>query len=349
MLIEKPLFSVDETPKPAKPPKNYGVPYMGSKNKIAKRIIDFLPPAPVFVDLFAGGCAMTHAAMLSKKYQAFKCNDLDDAPKLFKDAGGGKYKNETRWVSREDFNALKDKDPYVRYLWSFGNRGKTYLYSKEIESYKKALHYALFFGEYNDLKSGFGFDLSPLDEIDGGAYHFKKTQNPTGANTRRALFKREILAKDPRVEYLGHGHYAFKQNGVLGELEHLQSLDSFPSLERLQSLESLGSLGSFGNLETSQKDYKSVDLPPAQECVIYCDPPYKNTTGYVGGDFDSDEFFDWAREKTAKGYKIFISEYNAPADFECVLEIPKRQLLNGQGAGKLVMEKLFKAKGGANA
>ena len=45
----------------------YGVPYQGSKNKICKWVIDNLPSGKVFVDLFAGGCAVTHAAMLSGK------------------------------------------------------------------------------------------------------------------------------------------------------------------------------------------------------------------------------------------------------------------------------------------
>lgn len=34
---------------------------MGSKSKIAADIVATLPPADTFVDLFAGGCAITHA------------------------------------------------------------------------------------------------------------------------------------------------------------------------------------------------------------------------------------------------------------------------------------------------
>lgn len=33
----------------------YGMPYMGSKNGIAEKIIDILPKAPVLYDLFGGG------------------------------------------------------------------------------------------------------------------------------------------------------------------------------------------------------------------------------------------------------------------------------------------------------
>lgn len=52
-------------------------------------------------------------------------------------------------VGIEDFSRLKDSEPYVRYCWSFGNNGRDYLYSKEIEPYKKAWHYAIYFHDYS--------------------------------------------------------------------------------------------------------------------------------------------------------------------------------------------------------
>lgn len=45
--------------------KTFGIPYMGSKNRIAEELIRKIPEGKRFVDLFAGGCAMTHAAILS--------------------------------------------------------------------------------------------------------------------------------------------------------------------------------------------------------------------------------------------------------------------------------------------
>lgn len=113
--------------------KRYGVPYMGSKNFIASDIATQLPPAKHLYDLFAGGCAVTHAAMLTGKYERITANDTQDAPRLFKNAIEGKYRNECRWISREDFFALKDTDPYIKYCWSFGNQGTTYLYGRDIE------------------------------------------------------------------------------------------------------------------------------------------------------------------------------------------------------------------------
>ena len=127
--------------------KQFGVPYMGSKNQIVKKLIEQLPSAKYFIDLFAGGCAMTHGAMLSGKYSHFIANDISDAPSLFQRAIKGEFRDEKRWISRDDFFALKDKDPYVRILWSFNNNCERYLYGKKIENYKKAQHYKEIIGD----------------------------------------------------------------------------------------------------------------------------------------------------------------------------------------------------------
>ena len=127
--------------------RKYGLPYKGSKNAIARDIVEFLPDADVLVDICAGGCAVTHCALEMGKYNRVVANDVNEGiVTLFKDAVDGKYKGESRWISRDTFFALKESDPYVKYCWSFGNNGKDYLYSRKIEPYKKALH-ELFFAE----------------------------------------------------------------------------------------------------------------------------------------------------------------------------------------------------------
>ena len=125
---------------------SYGLPYKGSKNSIAKWVISNLPASHTFVDLFAGGCAVTHAAILSGKFGRFIANDITEYPQVFRDAIDGKYRNECRWISREDFFRLKDIDPYVRLCWSFGNGMRSYLYNPEAERFKKHLH-AIFFAK----------------------------------------------------------------------------------------------------------------------------------------------------------------------------------------------------------
>ncbi len=143
----------------------YGLPYKGSKNKLAERIVRLLPKRKHLVDLFCGGCAVSHAAMVMKKYEHIHINDLNwMCPTLFIDALSGKYNNETRWISREDFFRLRDTDPYVAVVWSFGNNLRDYLYSQEIEPLKKAIHYAMFFSDYS-LGRELGHDLSFIDPI----------------------------------------------------------------------------------------------------------------------------------------------------------------------------------------
>ena len=79
------------------------MPYKGSKNKIAQWIVDQLPKAKHFYDLFGGGGAMSHCAILSGKYEVVHYNELN--PVVFKAFGmavNGEFKNEKRW--RSNFN-----------------------------------------------------------------------------------------------------------------------------------------------------------------------------------------------------------------------------------------------------
>ena len=86
-------------------------------------------------------------------------------------------------------------------------------------------------------------------------------------------------------------------------------------------------------------DYREVELP--KDCVIYADPPYNNTTGYGKEKFNSEEFWEYARN-TSKEHLMFISEQTAPDDFVSIWERPFTRTLdvNKQNQFK-VTEKLF--------
>ena len=143
----------------------YGLPYKGSKNKLAMRIVGILPSRTHLYDVFCGGCAVTHAAMMGRKFKEFHINDINwMCPQFFKDVLEGKYDNDTRWISREDFFRLKDTDPYVAFVWSFGNNLRTYIYGKDVEPLKKAIHFAVFYADYS-LAKALGHDLSFIDGI----------------------------------------------------------------------------------------------------------------------------------------------------------------------------------------
>ena len=92
------------------------------------------------------------------------------------------------------------------------------------------------------------------------------------------------------------------------------------------------------------KNYYDLEIP--ENSIIYCDPPYENTTKYVDRtEFNHILFWDWCREKSKQGHTVFVSEYNAPMDFECIWQKEAKSSLsaNGKiGGNKLSVEKLFK-------
>ena len=113
---------------------SYGLPYQGSKSKIAPWVIDHLPDSDILVDLFAGGCAVTHAAIVSEKFRGGAIvNDISNAPQLFVDAINGKYSDINHLPSREEFyDTDLGKDALTRLVSSFGNNGKDYAYGRDV-------------------------------------------------------------------------------------------------------------------------------------------------------------------------------------------------------------------------
>jgi len=57
---------------------NYGIPYQGSKQKIAKEICKIFPSEKNFYDLFGGGFAITHAMLVHrwKSFERFHFNEI---------------------------------------------------------------------------------------------------------------------------------------------------------------------------------------------------------------------------------------------------------------------------------
>lgn len=86
------------------------------------------------------------------------------------------------------------------------------------------------------------------------------------------------------------------------------------------------------------------DLSGVTNSLIYCDPPYQGTTGYKTGEFNHEEFFEWCRDMKSKGNSVFVSEYNAPDDFELVWqgEIKTNFSSQRKEATHKAVEKLFK-------
>ncbi len=88
----------------------YGLPWQGSKSKIAPWVLDHLPRARTLYEPFCGGCAVTHCAMERGQYDRFVLNDTRPSAAFFKKCAEGGMRGETRWISREDFFKLKGTD-----------------------------------------------------------------------------------------------------------------------------------------------------------------------------------------------------------------------------------------------
>lgn len=63
----------------------------------------------------------------------------------------------------------------------------------------------------------------------------------------------------------------------------------------------------------SSGDYREIEVSPGD--VIYCDPPYRDTScDWPVEPFDHEAFWQWARDMGAMGCDVLVSEFSAPPD-----------------------------------
>lgn len=285
----------------------YGLPFQGSKNKLARLIVNLLPSAEHMYDVFAGGCAVTHAALLSGKWKCVHFSDITDSVVLFRDCLDANIPDGSEWISREEFFRRKDKDPYVRLIWSFGNDQRSYLYSREIEPYKKAVHEMIF---------------------------------ASTPNERRLKF-REVCKLIPYVLGLnGSGVRRISDQESIERLQRLQTIQNSTDYRARRGGWPSKTPSFGGEYEMRIADYRDIDILP--NSVIYADPPYKNTGNYNKRYFDHQVFYDWCEKQTNP---VFISEYRMPEDrFTCIAQFERTSTMCATNNGKKETEKIFMPK-----
>lgn len=357
---------------------NYGLPYKGSKNSIAKWVISNLPASHTFVDLFAGGCAVTHAAILSGKFGRFIANDITEYPQVFRDAIDGKYRNECRWISREDFLRLKDDDPYVRLCWSFGNDMKTYMYAPEVERFKKHMH-AIFsagtptsarlawkgfvreFAKVRDkigeltqkvLKLCAACDVAPQYNADG-------TLNTKAIHTDvfrvKSAYLRKYLQNALKLSGLTQKDVDRRLGNYMGRHYFSESQWMLPSSEQYEKLQEIlpaltipwaplnESLQSLERLESLQSlERLKLSRKDYSDVAI---PP--GATVYcdppyanTSGYIDDFDHERFYRWLRSMEFPVFVSEYSMPDDFICFASIDKACTYSSSKTIKRV-EKMF--------
>lgn len=152
----------------------------------------------------------------------------------------------------------------------------------------------------------------------------------------------DSLIEDYIIGYVGfNGSYGgrFYDGGYAGiTTDKFGKVRNYP-LEAFENV--IKQVPKISDVYFSCSEYYKCEVPP--NSIIYCDKPYENTKEYKFK-FDHDKFWQWCRDKKQQGHQVFISEYNAPADFNCIVSLAAKSSLsaNGQiGGNKNSVEKLF--------
>lgn len=335
---------------------SYGLPYTGSKNRLAEKIIRHLPEADTLVDVFFGGGAITHCAMVHGKFKNYIANDIRTTPQFFKECLEGKHSNDLRWISADDFAKSSRDDWFVRLIWSFSNNCNTYIYGKKIEAYKKAFHYAICFDDFNLLEELYcDFVCDKVKE------HLEGIPVESWNDRRLAAMHavKELMALRPNeLTRSNFGCSTDTGSNLQQHLENTYRINNLMHSSRIQHLERLNRASdlnvSANNLHCYNLDYHLLTDVLPDNAVVYLDPPYKGTFDYSEntsggralntGSFNTEEFLDWAYNIGQK-YPTFISEYNID-DSRFTLVDEWGRFCSASGAGKRshVSEKLYTVK-----
>jgi len=297
-----------------------GIPYMGSKRKLAGDILHFITSRHSgitdFYDLFGGGGSVSFTAIRDYRFNVHY-NELNKHIYSLV-----KYLKENKilepkfyeWVTRDVFFEQIEKSNeyadwysgFVMSCWSFGNSQSSYLYGSDIERFKKLAHELIV-----------NFDRFAMLELE---LDIEEIFNIRDLNKRRLVFCDHIKKKGSKLED-----------------SRVQNLELVEHLARMQNLQNLQ------NLQITNLSYENVNIK-GKNPVIYCDIPYKGTGEYKEGGFDHDSFYKWAAEIN---YPVYISEYAAP--FEEVHAFKHRSSLSATNNKKVTIEKLFwNGKGNVN-
>jgi len=289
----------------------FGVSYLGSKSRIATKILSLLPEAENLYDLFGGGFSVTHCAVLRfrHKWKHFHFNEINQGQTQFiQDCIAGKYSYENfkpKFVTRDEF--YNSNDPYVKIIWSFSNNLKGYLYSKDIEPFKKSIHNAIVFNEFDDFAKE--------------ALGIHKFADSLSIQERKKYSSKAIRVTHKKLKY-----------------KHFSNLFQVENLE-LTRAQNLSQVSPFSNIITfTNLSYEQVTIKP--NSVIYCDPPYCETAKYSKDGFDHAKFWTWVTENSNP---VFVSEYNAPKWLHLIWAKSKTVFSGFSSPGKRLksVEKLF--------
>lgn len=247
--------------------RHYGIPYMGSKQKLVDKIVPFIlkrhPGVDSFYDLFGGGGSVSLYVVRKYPHLDVVYNERSKAISALmqhlKDGGDIPLD----FVSRDEFEAgYKGDDWYAGLLqcaWTFGNNQKSYLYGKPLEDFKRELAMLVTTG------------TADIDWLERTADDLNKKEYGKDVSTRLFLNPKRYTTPYQRRIVVA------KQIPSVGALQHLTRLERLVQIENMPGIATLGiSAG------TSYDEVPIIGERP----IIYCDPPYEGTAEYREGAFN---------------------------------------------------------------
>ena len=314
----------------------YGIVHLGSKESIL-HIIRYIFEREYrkknFIDLFCGGLSVTNYALLHTNFNVF-ANDLNIYLMSLYEAILMKNPEleiaKYEWVSREKFQDVyehPEKYPYwfigyVLQVWSFGCNQKDYLYAREIEEGKHALHEAIVNNDFSLIRQNKNFD------------GFTVPAHIADIDYRKSPTKRQAFLRVFRD---------FTKSKMGLQKKYLSRLRQMESLQQTEHLDAVSRISpEISRLMLFKQDWYDlyISLPERvlRESFIYCDPPYEGAKEYLfGKGFNYDFFWHWFRHCP---YSVYVSSYTAPPDIKPLITEKKYQLLdNGR-----VSENRFRQK-----
>ena len=291
-----------------------GLPYVGSKKKISKKIVEIIKQNfgtnKTVYDVFGGGGAITCECLLNNLNVVYNDADPIIVNILKRVLSENREWIKTLIIDREEFFRIKEKkdktvDDHIKLLInSFGNNSKDYLYSKKICHAKYKLALAIIKKE-NTFKG----------------YKQTRTYKNFVKNSQEALGFKNKEEKDK----------------ILQQLRQVEQLPRLQQLERLQQAEKVSQVKSFN------KDYHYFSS--VKNAILYLDPPYENTkTDEYNHQVDYTEFYNWV-VKMSKNNIVLLSSYEvSDPRFRCVYEFKKARSTIQTGSNGKRCEKLFTVK-----
>lgn len=350
--------------------KTFGVPYMGGKNATAENIVSMFPRGRRLLDLFGGGASVTHAALVSGRFEQVIYNDVDPLIVDMLNRLITEPLAPLRFVDRVEFKERYKVDPMVFFCWKYPSSRIEYSFSSGTEK----LHELIFKLHEEREKPGLGeyrFQMALADPQSWAADALEKAgiYNFTPDDIKHAEGK--ILSHSGKIRELlntslkEHGKtvaYCISITNAAASRWFQKSQQQVPDMKALKALEHGDAItvsedlldeidkykdavkelrymkdcrqaykadwadviqlnkpkSIYRRLEAvadclkqnadritiSNGEYNTVEVLPGD--VIYLDPPYQNTSGYISGGSDYNALTDWI--KGHADTPIYISE-----------------------------------------